>query len=171
MTLESFAGTLVRQRLMSAEQQADTGAFAQFTQEGSSRVQIGCVGIGGVRPDRIIDNLRPFSRVHMKGGFQAVGVLADFTVATVTDGRGLGRSIVLMFENAPEGSRGIDLSVRSKGLGLEFLEQALTFAVDRGVRKRLRVGRRRVERRCVWRNPVGRLADGTHVHVGWIVSV
>jgi hypothetical protein len=93
-------------------------------------VQVGRVGIGGIGPDCFIDNLGRFFRVHVKSGFHAVGLLTDFAVAAMANRGRFGGSAVLVFENAAKRGGGVDLSVRSESLRLEFFQQTFAFAVD-----------------------------------------
>ena len=106
----------MRQRLICAEQQPDAGAVAQLRQQRSGGVQVGSVGIGRIGPDCFIDNLCRFFRVHVESGFQSVGLLAGLAVAAMANRGRFGGPAVLVFENAPERGRGIDLSVGSEGL-------------------------------------------------------
>ena len=79
-------------------------------------IQVGGIGIGSVGPNRFIDNLRRFFRVHVESGLHAVGLLTRLAVAGVANcGRFRGPG-VLMFKNAPERGRGVDLSVGGKHL-------------------------------------------------------
>ena len=120
----------MRQRLIGAGQKADAGPFAQLGQQSSRSVQVSSIGVGRVGPHRFIDDLCGFLRVNVQRSFHEVGLLADLTVAGVANGSGFRSSAVLVLEDAAERGCGIDLSVRSEGLRLEFFEKTLAVVVD-----------------------------------------
>src|SRR5208282_398846 len=111
---------------MLAEQESDAGAFVQLREQRLGGIQVGSVRIGCVGPNRVIDNLRRFFRVHVESGFHEVGLLADITVAAMADRGRFGGSAMLVLENAAESSGGVNLSVGSEGLRLELFQQAFT---------------------------------------------
>src|SRR5271168_5648725 len=168
------------QRLVGAENGADAGASLQFREQRLGGIQIGNVGIGRVGPDRRMHDFSGLARVHVESGFQPVRVLTGLAIAGMADGRWLVRPRMLMLENAMErdgginlsSGRSINLSVGSKGLGFELLQQSLPFFVER--RARMRSGWSRsggVHPSLKRRNAFRRLADWTSAHVGRIVSM
>src|SRR5580700_10907949 len=66
---------LIAQRLERAQQTRDSTAPAQFAEQRAGRVGIGLAGIGGIRPHRVIDDLRRFFQVDVQGSFVDIGTL------------------------------------------------------------------------------------------------
>src|SRR5260370_37238318 len=133
---------LVRQGLICTEQQPDAGAVAQLRQQRRGGVQVSSIGVGRLGPDRFIDNLCRFFRVHVESSFQSVGLLAGLAVAAMANRGRFGGPAMLVLENAPERGCGVDLSGGSEGLWLEFFQEALAIVVDPCSGRRLRQGGR-----------------------------
>ena len=88
--------------LIRSEKKSDASSFLQLREECLSGIQIGSMGIGGVGPDRGINDFCRIFCVHVQSGFHAVGFLAGFAIAVMADRGRLVRAAVLMFENTME---------------------------------------------------------------------
>src|SRR5580692_11190183 len=76
---------LIRQRLKRAVQRVHAAALAQFSKQRAGRILVGLVRVGGIGPDRVINNLRGFFQIDVQRGFADVEALLQALVASLAD--------------------------------------------------------------------------------------
>src|SRR5271167_4686048 len=94
---------LVASRMEGAEHAGNSGAFAQFAEQRAGCVGVGLAGVGGIGPDRVVNDLRRFFQVDVQGGFVDVGALLQAIVTALADRRRLGALRMVFPERAHHG--------------------------------------------------------------------
>src|SRR5580693_8565584 len=115
-----------------AEQARDSGALAQFAEQRAGSVCVGLVGVGGIGPDGVVDNLRRFLQIHMQGGFAYVQTVLQAVVTRLADCSRLG-ALNTMFRQGADGSRTASFGVRREKLGFELFQESLPLLLNNGI--------------------------------------
>src|SRR5271170_5668764 len=120
---------LVTPRMEGAEHAGNSAAFAQFAEQRAGCVGVGLAGIGGIGPDRVVNDLRCFFQIHVQSGFEYIDTLLQAVVTRLANRGWLGVLSAVIFQTA-NSNRARDFLRGCGNFRFELFQECLSLPLD-----------------------------------------